>query len=330
MKADGVSAMGLRQMAGLGGSPSPAKGESAPPAFDRCLTLMVEGAALNMPEIDEGTYKAFRKKVSEDAMQVPDRLPIDDKLAQIQAIVREFESYRKGAEGELKERLKGWRALVSMQLQELLERVGLDAGSTDAVPLVAKIAGLETGEEIQAYRERLKEFLHPAGAEQGIPVGASKLKAADRTTENDNAAGLRGGGAAVDRVQRIMEHGGTGFIALFRLGCLETISQRFGTEAVQDSIMAASSFLTANLRSDDTIFHWSDSSLLIVLEGRANEQILAAELQRVVAQNREITVTIEGRTVMLRIPLDFVLTPISFLHSAEDLYKLSPKPATQW
>ena len=322
--------MGLRQMAGLGHSPSEAKDGSAPAAFDRCLTLLLTGAALNMPEIDEATYKAFRKNVSEDAMQVPDRLPVEEKLAQIQSIVREFESYRKGAEGALKDRQSGWRALASMQLQELLERVGVDAGSPDAAPLVAKIAGLETGEQIQAYRERLREFLHPAGAEQGIPTGASKLKVADHTTENDNAAGLRGGGAAVEHVKRIIEQGGIGFIALFRLGCLETISQRFGVEAVQDSLMAVSAFLTHNLHSGDAIFHWSDSSLLVVLEGRINMQLASAELQRIVAQNREITVTIEDSTVMLRIPLDFDLTPISNLNCAEDVYKLTSKPAAQW
>jgi hypothetical protein len=322
--------MGLRQMAGFGRSPSEAKEESAPPAVDRCLTLLVQGAALNMPEIDAESYKAFRKNVSEDAMQVPDRLPVEDKLAQIQSIVREFESYRKGAEGALKERQSGWRALVSMQLQELLARVGVDPGSPDAAPLVAKIAGLETGEQIQAYRERLRVFLHPTGAEQGIPAGASKFKVADHTTENDNASGLRGGGAAVEHVKRLMEQGGKGFIALFRLGCLETISQRFGVEAVQDSLMAVSAFLTHNLHSNDAIFHWSDSSLLVVLEGRINMQLVTAELLRIVAQNREITVNIEDRTVMLRIPLDFDLTPISNLNCAEDVYKLTPKPVAQW
>ena len=193
--------MGLRQMAGLGSSPSEAMGESAPQVSDRCLTLLVQGAAQNMPEIDEETYNAFRKKISEEAMQVPDRLPVEDKLALIQSIVREFESYRTGAEGALKDRQSGWRALVSMQLKELLERVGVDAGSSEAAPLVAKVAGLETGEQIQAYRERLLNFLHPSGAEQGIPVGASKLKTADRTTENDNAAGLRGGGSALEHLR---------------------------------------------------------------------------------------------------------------------------------
>lgn len=322
--------MGLLQKAGLGQSSSSAKGESAPLEFDRCLTLMVEGASLNMPEIDAESYKVFRKSVSGMAMQVPDRMPVTDKLAQIQVIVKEFESYKRGAEGALRERQSGWRALTTMQLRELLMRVGVDAGSSDAAPLLSKIAGLETGEEIQAYRERLGEFLHPAGAERDIPVGASVLKVADRSTENDNAAGLRGGGSAVEHVKHILERGGGGFIALFRLGCLEIISQRFGLEAVEDCLMAVSAFLTHSLHNNDAIFHWSDSSLLVVLEGRPSEQILAAELHRVVAQNRDITVNIEGRTVMLRIPLDFDLTPISNLHTAEDLYKLTPKTVAQW
>jgi hypothetical protein len=82
--------------------------------------------------------------------------------------VREFESYRKNAEGDLKDRQK-WvaGADVSMQLQELLARVGVDAGSRDAAPLVSKIAGLETGEELQAYRERLREVSSSLGRGTG-------------------------------------------------------------------------------------------------------------------------------------------------------------------
>jgi len=319
--------MDLRQIAGLGHL---VKGEALAPSRDRFLTLMVEGAALNMVEIDAESYKSFHKKVSGMAMQAPDSLPEDDKLALIQTILQEFEGYRKGTEGELRDRQNRWRRLTAMQLGELLERVGVDAGSAEAVPLVSKIAVLETSAEIQEYSARLQEFLHPSGGARSAPAAASALKVADRSTANDNAAGLRGGGSAVAYLKRMMERGGNGHIALFRLGCLEIISERFGLEAVQDSVMAVSAFLTHNLHSDDAIFHWSDSSLLIILEGRASEQILTAELQRIVSQNRDITVNISGRTVMLRIPLDFELTPIACLRSAEDLYKLSAKPAAQW
>jgi hypothetical protein len=94
--------------------------------------------------------------------------------------------------------------------------------------------------------------------------------------------------------------------------------------------MSVSAFLTNNLRSDDVIYHWSDSSLLAIVEGRASEQILAAELDRIAARNREITIQIGGRKVMLRVPLDYHITPVSSLSTAEDLYKLSMEHAAQW
>jgi GGDEF domain-containing protein len=101
------------------------------------------------------------------------------------------------------------------------------------------------------------------------------------------------------------------------------INQRFGPEAVEDCLMAVSAFLTQSLHSDDAIYHWSDSSLLAVLLGRANDQILTAELERIAMQNRETTVNIGGRATMLRIPITFDLIPIERLKSADDLYKIT-------
>jgi len=120
-----------------------------------------------------------------------------------------------------------------------------------------------------------------------------------------------------------MASGRKGFIVLFRLTCLNMINQRFGPEAVEDCLMAVAAFLTQSLQSDDAVYHWSDSSLLAVLQGRVNEQILNAELQRIVYQNRETSVTIGGRTTMLRIPLTFDVTPIERLQTPDDLYKIT-------
>jgi GGDEF domain-containing protein len=93
-------------------------------------------------------------------------------------------------------------------------------------------------------------------------------------------------------------------------------------EAVQDSLMAVSAFLTSSLRNDDAIYHWSDSSLLAVLQSPTTEQILTAAMRRIVDNNRDITIQIGGRSVMLRIPLEFEITPIDSLRTADDLRKL--------
>lgn len=288
---------------------------------ERFLTLLVEGAARSVPEVDTEIYRSFRDNLAKLAMQLPDRLPPEEKLAQIRAVLNEFDTYRKGTEGALRERLAGWRSLTAFLYNELLGSLGIDPSSPQAAQLLHATGSVATAQNIKEYHDQLDLFLHPKGATSS--PGAAEFRKADHTTANDNAAGLRGGGSAIEHVKRLMEGGGKAFIVLFRLSCLSMINQRFGPEAVEDCLMAVAAFLTQSLHSDDAIYHWSDSSLLAILEGRANEQILTVELERVSAQNRETTVVIGGRSTMLRIPLMYDIHPLEQLNTAEDLRKIT-------
>jgi GGDEF domain-containing protein len=314
--------MNLRQMTAWGQAGPSGEKPVDLPNLERFLTLAIEGAALGVPEIDTEAYKAFRDNVARLALQLPDRLPDEEKLAQIRGILREFQSYRKLSEDELRDRSVEWRSLVSFLFHELLGSLGIMPSATKADELVHRIAGAISAGKIQSLHGQMESFLHPAGADSA-PAEASKLRTADHSTANDNAAGLRGGGSAVDHLKQIMAAGGKGFIVLFRLSCLNMINQRFGAEAVEDCLMAVAAFLTQSLQSADAIYHWSDSSLLAIVQDRANEQILTAELDRIVFQNRETSVNIGGRATMLRIPLTFDITPVERLQSADDLYKIT-------
>jgi len=314
--------MNLRQFTGWGQGQR--LGETPPELFnaERFLTLMVEGAALGVPEIDAERYKQFRASVAKMALQLPDRLPDEEKLDQIRGVLREFENYRKAGEEELRNRTSEWRSLSSFLFREVLKALGVDPAAAKSEALLRLIGAATSAEKILDLHTQLELFLHPSGADSA-PAEASRFQKADHTTANDNAAGLRGGGSALAHLKRIMDSGSKAFIVLFRLSCLNMINQRFGPEAVEDCLMAVASFLTENLQSDDTIYHWSDSSLLAIVQGRANEQILNAELERMVVQNRETSVNIGGRATMLRIPITFDVTPVERLQSPDDLYKIT-------
>jgi len=304
------------------------QGECQPPPnadalnVEQCLTLLVEGAALNMPQIDAQAHKSFREAIGALARQIPDCLSDSDTLGVIKEILRQFEIYRNGVDTALRERQAGWRSLAAMLFGELLGTLGIDPGSSSAAPLVEDIANLSNSDQIQAYRALLEDFLRPGGG-KGAIERAVPLKLANHSIANDNAAGLLGGGAAQKHLEKVMNGGNAGFVVLFRLNCLDVIGQRFGMEAVQDSLMAVSAFITQKFRGDDAVFHWSDSSLLAILETPATEQILTGVVQRIVNSNRDITIRVGDRNVMLRIPLTFELTPISHFRSAEDLLMLS-------
>jgi len=313
--------MNLRQMAAWGQDPSGAKVIELPNP-ERFLTLAFEGAARTVPEIDSDIYKQFRSNVARLALELPDRLSEEEKLAQIRSVLREFETYRKISEDELRNRTQEWRSVASFLFGELLKALGIDETVAQSDELSRRIAAVASAARIRDLRAQLDLFLHPQGADSA-PIGASSLQTADHTTANDNAAGLRGGGSALEHLKQIVAAGEKAFIVLFRLSCLNMINQRFGPEAVEDCLMAVAAFLTQNLQSDDAVYHWSDSSLLAILEGRANEQILIAELERIVFQNRETSVNIGGRATMLRIPLTFDVTPVERLQSPDDLLKIT-------
>jgi hypothetical protein len=50
---------------------------------------------------------------------------------------------------------------------------------------------------------------------------------------------------------------------------------------------------------------------------------VTAELDRIISQNRESSINVSGRAIMLRIPISFELTPINRLRNAEDVLKIS-------
>jgi GGDEF domain-containing protein len=317
------------------GRPTPEEDRTQPapnseaPNIGRALALLADGAALNMPAIDAPMYKLFRETVGALAKRIPDRLPENEVLPNVKAIICELESYRFGADMALREQQACWRTLAGTLLQELLDALRIHPSSGSAAPLVSKIGSLSTGEQIRAYQTMLDDFLHPGCRIAATPESAA-LNSSDRAAIGYKKDGLRGGSAAQQHLQKVMDRGGKGFVVLFRLNCLEVIGERFGMEAVHNSLMAVSTFLGQSLRSSDAVYLWSDSTLLAICETPATEQMLAGAMQRIANNKRDITVQIENRNVMLRIPLSFELIPISRFRSSDELFEHYGEPVSKF
>lgn len=307
---------------GQGQAPNQPNG---PANTDRTLTLLIEGMVQRVPQLDADASRNLRTMVSALAMRAPDRLTGNEKLEVVQQVLREFDVYLKASNTAMKDQLFEWRAIVELLFRQLVLGLGIDLASPVAQPLLRSIARLSAVADLREFHAELEHFLHPG---EGSALDyASPLRVADRSSANDNASGLMGGGAAVERLAQLMEKGRRGFVVIFRLACLDVISERFGQEAVEDSLMAVSNYLTESLRSEDSVYHWSDSSLLAVLQPRANENILSIELRRIASNHRDIAIQVNNRSVMLRVPLEFDITAINRLKSAEDIYRLTPDAA---
>lgn len=317
----------LKQMA-TRGQAGPSQ-EALIPIGERCMALLLEGASGNVPALGYQTYREFRLNVERLSLQIPDITSDEDKLLLTRTIIHEFENYNAGAKSAVRETLAAWQALVTLLFGELLDAYDARSSSKTGAMMAARIGMLATTEEIHEWHDMLEKLLRSlrVKSQEGDPD--SPLRQLNQSKANDNAAGLPGGGSAMEHVQKLMDEGGEGYVVFFQLRCMDVISQRFGMEAVQDCLMAVSAFLTAGLDNHDKIYHWSDSTLLAVLQGRPSEAILTAEIQRILSQNRESTIHVAGRPIMLRIPLAFDVIPVNRLNTPEDLLRLSErKPNT--
>lgn len=294
----------------------------------RALGLLLEGAAINLPQIDPEIHRRFRSGILRSSISLIEPQPESDLLRNVAALVHEFEVYRSDSEIELEGRHKEWRQIVSALMHQLASRDNIDPRSPLWASLSKSLADAQMAEEIEHFKVKLLRVFE-ASAEENAAKRGKEAEEQDRSTANDNAAGLRGGGAAIEHVSTMIANSRPGYVCLFRLNCLDVVGERFGPEGIQDCLMAVSAFLIQNMRAEDMVYHWSESSLLAVCDRKIREDILSAELNRVLARNREFTINIGDRAIMLRIPVDLQIFPIGDLRSGEDLQNLSGSRSRQ-
>jgi GGDEF domain-containing protein len=298
-------------------------GDSAACAAERrALGLLLEGAAINLPQIDPDLHRRFRSGILRSSITITQPQSEHDLLNIVTSIVHELEIYRTDSEATLEARQKEWRQTAGLLMHLLANRDKVDQRTELWASFTSSLASAVSVDEIQLLKTKLQRLFQSSGEE----LAAKRTQAAeeqDRSTANDNAAGLRGGGAAIEHVSAMIAQSRPGYVGLFRLSCLDVVGERFGPEGIQDCLMAVSAFLIQNMRAEDSIYHWSESSLLAVCDRKIREDILAAELNRVLARNREFTINIGDRAIMLRIPVDLELFPITQFTSGDDLQNLS-------
>jgi hypothetical protein len=287
----------------------------------RALGLLLEGVAINLPQVDPELNRRFRSGILRSSIRLVEPQSEHDLLNVIASVVHELEIYRTDSEAAVDARLKEWRQLTGLVINLLAARDNIDQRSESWARTAVTLSTAATVEEIESLRITLQNLFRISEQEQ-VTKRSIEAEEQDRSTANDNAAGLRGGGAAIEQVAAMIAQSRPGYVGLFRLSCLDVVGERFGPEGIQDCLMTVSAFLIQNMRAEDSVYHWSESSLLAVCDRKIREDILTAELNRVLARNREFTINIGDRAIMLRIPVTLDLFPITQFRSADDLQNL--------
>lgn len=283
----------------------------------RCIDLLAEGTAINTPEILPGQFTHFRETVSATLPEINSSHNQGAMLTAIRHCLQPFEAYRLSTEAETRNLTREWHQM-SDGLLAGLEASGLlgpEAGRI--LPIRQKLKAAEHAETIRALRIEVENLIGryaPVASKRGGPT----LRG-DNGLIVESPTGLKGFPEAKVQLEEMLKNVEAGFVAFFHLTGVRMIESRFGYEAAQDCLMSVSSQLVQGMQSADRLYHLDKDVLMGILMNRPSREFAIGEMNRVAAQNRELTMRLEGRTVMLRVPISVTLHFILDYQTADEI-----------
>jgi len=181
---------------------------------------------------------------------------------------------------------------------------------------------------VEAIRSGLQQY-RTATAEKELVKKAKLIsrsrddwEAADLSPSGgfEGSAGLAGSAEARSYLEARVGTDPHCFVILVKLNLLPTVEERYGEQAGQSYIQATASFLTKAAHKEDWLFHWSRDVLMYVAHRQISAAAVRMEFSRLLLDNPQQLVDINGRQTMLAISTTIDLLPAARFSTVDELF----------
>lgn len=259
------------------------------------------------------SYAEFHEKMSGMAQRLSECSTLDEKFLALQQTLYEIHRYQESKAKDLRKPEFTWRALAATLLCALFtphDAKRLSAGK-DRLLGEAMLRDLNDGVDTfeGAMRSQPEQDVeNRPWVDEWRPSFEAEL----------NPTSLRCGDAALSRVEELLQRGAKGFAIVFRLGCLDVVGERFGLEALEESVRAVTGYLSESIQRYGELFYWNESTFVTVVETRAPEKSFRTTIVQIVNNNRSAFVQVGDHLVLLQMPLEFEMFSILGMKSAKE------------
>lgn len=259
------------------------------------------------------SYSEFHEKMSQMARKLTECSTVDDKFLALQQTLYEIHRYQEGKAKDLQKPEFTWRALAATLLCALFTPNDAKRLSAREDRLLGEAMLRNLNEGMDTFQDAMRS--HPRlNAENTRPVEDWRPS----FEKDSNPTSLRCGDEALNRIEGMLERQAKGYVIVFRLGCLDLVGERFGLEAVEESLRSVSAYLADSIRRYAELFFWNESTFATIVETRAPEKALRTTIVHIINNNRSAFVQVEDHLVLLQMPLEFEMFPISSIQSAKE------------
>jgi len=304
--------------------------------YERMAQLLLQAIGLHAVEGDRVDYDWFSSTISGLQMSLSQDPSPANVLTVTGAAVKTLDEYNRRTSRFIKATSGELQIIVGMltnamvqistgsqtsihRLQELQKQIEHASQVEDVRTLKL---GLSTClQSIRGECDRQRDEAHEAvtNLKRGIQK-ARETKVPEAAAVSDPLTGLLLRPGAEDAMQTACDGGAHSYVGLFLMDRLPAITSRFGPDLGDQVLLFFVQHLSMALTGSDTLFRWSPTSFLALIERRESPDQVRREMSRLLTQRLEQTFKIGDRSVVLPVSATWVVVPL-FEQSYTDIVR---------
>lgn len=292
----------------------------------RCISLLMEGVRLHTCNEDDAYAPQFNRLMRQLGSQLDSAKEDSEILGVITAAIDGMKNARRESETIVAQTKEESKLLSRFLMTSLVENLKIH--KPEAAEIISSLGPeferAKTPEELRTLREKVEYVFAPedsrAKSEEPPPPPVKEWNEAEVEAETaDSPTGLRGRAPAKERLKASHSSRSPFYATVFFLEGYGAIAERFGADAAQDCLIAASNYLLQSLGSSDHLFHWDSNALLAIVsrEGRFTDVTL--EMLRICSARPQQSIRVGQRTVLAAMPIKPLVIAIHEIEDYEDL-----------
>jgi GGDEF domain-containing protein len=135
------------------------------------------------------------------------------------------------------------------------------------------------------------------------PPPPSWDEAAIEAETADSPTGLRGRTKAKERLASVLGNGMPFYAVVFVLEGYASLEERFGADAAQDCLIAASNYLLQSLGSEDQLYHWDRYAFIGILTRETRPVDVTLDMMKSCGARPQQSIRVGQRTILASMPI---------------------------
>lgn len=293
-------------------------------ALNRIVSVLLQGISLHGFNYDPAAAVSFENSVRRLRGDFEETSDEASALLIAGSAIRLMEEYNRAAERHLAARQNEMEAALAMLSETVLEVSRATPEFMIRLKEIERDLSLSTRiDGIAAARSRLSQCLSDlrmaALADGAFPHSGRASGHNPGESDTDPVTGLPNAAIATSAIGKIWNRRMDYYAVTFAVERLETVNLRFGFQAGDQMLLRLSQHITQQLTPSDQLFRWRGPCLMMLVERRMPETMVAAELSRITPVRLESAIAVRDREVMVPISAAWHLVALSGVSSVDEL-----------